>query len=47
MPFPMKNDKTLDPIEIRPLGSQRIMFEADNLSNVFEKFGLAGVWGGV
>jgi hypothetical protein len=44
--FAVKNNKPFNPIDIRVFGAQRIMLQADNLSNAFEKFGLAGVWGG-
>jgi hypothetical protein len=46
MPLPVENNETLDPIEICLLGPKGIVFEADNFSNTFEKFGLAGVWDG-
>jgi hypothetical protein len=41
MPFPMKNDESINPVAVRLLGSQRIMLEPDGLSRAIEEFGLA------
>jgi hypothetical protein len=46
MSFLVENNETLDPIEICLLGSKGIVFEANNFSNAFEKFGLARVGSG-
>jgi len=40
MPFLMKEDKTLNPIDVGSLGADAIMLQANNIANLSKKFWL-------
>ena len=42
----MENNEPLDPIEVRPLRSERIVLQPDDVSDAVKEFHLARFWGG-
>ena len=45
MPFSVEENETFNPFQVRFLGPQRIMLQANGFSDLGEQFRLARLWG--